>query len=212
MSGHDTIPDDGSFDEIERLLGEMTESDLDVHPPPDDLWASIEREAFGEAVDAPVAPVTHLSSRRRATTVIMSAAAALVLVVAAATVVLVSRGDGDEVVATADLAHDATFDPLGTDAVATASLRNAELSVDAIRLPNVDAVDADLELWLIRPDATGQPADLISLGLVRDGETYTIPDGIDTTLFSVVDISIEPRDGDDAHSGRSILRGALIEA
>jgi hypothetical protein len=39
--------------------------------------------------------------------------------------------------------------------------------------------------------------------------TYAVPADLDPDTYSVVDISIEPRDGDDAHSGRSILRGQL---
>ena len=31
----------------------------------------------------------------------------------------------------------------------------------------------------------------------------------DPTIHTIVDISVEPHDGNDAHSGRSILRGAL---
>jgi hypothetical protein len=36
-----------------------------------------------------------------------------------------------------------------------------------------------------------------------------VPAGLDPSSHYVVDISIEPRDGIAAHSGQSILRGAL---
>ena len=36
--------------------------------------------------------------------------------------------------------------------------------------------------------------------------------GLDPDVYSTVDISIAPRDGDEMHSGRSILRGTLAEA
>jgi len=39
--------------------------------------------------------------------------------------------------------------------------------------------------------------------------TYVVPSRIDPNVNTVVDISIEPRDGDEAHSGDSILRGEL---
>jgi len=35
---------------------------------------------------------------------------------------------------------------------------------------------------------------------------------LDPDVYSIVDIGIEPRDGDVAHSGRSILRGTLTDA
>ena len=74
--------------------------------------------------------------------------------------------------------------------------------------------DADLELWLIEPDADGSPAELVSLGVIdpdRPGD-FAVPATTDPSVFSVVDISIEPRDGVPTHSGRSILRGPLINA
>ncbi len=52
---------------------------------------------------------------------------------------------------------------------------------------------------------------MVSLGDIdEDGaREFEVPAGYDPELYSVVDISIEPHDGDDSHSGRSILRGAL---
>ena len=49
-----------------------------------------------------------------------------------------------------------------------------------------------------------------SLGLLDDAGEYAIPADIDLSEFSVVDVSIEPDDGDPTHSGRSILRGTLV--
>ncbi len=69
-------------------------------------------------------------------------------------------------------------------------------------LPDSDPI----EVWLIRPDLS----DMVSLGLVDDPSApFLVPAGIDVTEFSIVDLSIEPDDGDPTHSGRSILRGAL---
>jgi anti-sigma-K factor RskA len=69
----------------------------------------------------------------------------------------------------------------------------------------------DLELWLIEPDDAANPIDLVSLGLVdpNDPGVFEIPTDYDPSTFSVVDISVEPRDGEPTHSGRSILRGPL---
>ena len=123
------------------------------------------------------------------------------------------------VVASADLAFDPDiFDPIGADADAHVSLLDDEgvlrVAVDDSDLPTPVDEPADLELWLIQPDQTGAVADLVSLGLVDpdDPGSYTVPAGIDPTEFSVVDISVEPRDGDDTHSGRSILRAPLTFA
>ena len=81
------------------------------------------------------------------------------------------------------------------------------VEVDEADLPSVEGAGADLELWLIDPDPDGVPEDLVSLGPldpVSPGPR-TVPASIDPATFSVVDISVEPRDGDPTHSGRSIL-------
>ena len=69
--------------------------------------------------------------------------------------------------------------------------------------------DTYREVWLIRNDA----AALISLG-VLDGDrgSFPIPAGVDLAEYSLVDISVEPIDGDPAHSGDSIVRGELTFA
>ena len=65
--------------------------------------------------------------------------------------------------------------------------------------------DVPIELWLIKPDLSA----MTSLGLIEDVDGYVIPAGIDVAEYSVVDLSIEPNDGDPTHSGRSILRDTL---
>ena len=118
-------------------------------------------------------------------------------------------------VASADLAFAPGFDPAGEDAAASAVLIDADgaesIRIDDDALPFDLDEDASLELWLIEADADGNVVDLVSLGDIEaDGDrTFPVPAGYDPRVFTVVDISIEPHDGDAAHSGRSILRGAL---
>ncbi|MYG91790.1 MAG: anti-sigma factor, partial [Acidimicrobiia bacterium] len=86
------------------------------------------------------------------------------------------------------------------------------IALVAATLPSPGA-DADLEVWLIQPDDQGNVADLVSLGVVSptDPESLDVPPTHDPAVFFVVDISVEPRDGDAGHSGRSILRGELMD-
>ena len=73
-----------------------------------------------------------------------------------------------------------------------------------------DAVgDGYREVWLIRGDASA----LISLGIL-DGEegTFVVPEGVDLSEYRLVDVSVEPLDGDPLHSGDSIVRGELETA
>ncbi|MEM9654716.1 MAG: anti-sigma factor [Actinomycetota bacterium] len=93
-------------------------------------------------------------------------------------------------------------------AAGTAELTDRTLAID---LEGLDPLEgADYELWLL--DLEGDELqDLVSLGLVNEDGTFTVPDGIDLSQFSVVDVSVEPQDGNEAHSGNSVLRGPLSE-
>ena len=79
------------------------------------------------------------------------------------------------------------------------------LTIDVTRPAATDAFE---ELWLINTD--GQR--MISLGVVppTGRATYPVPAGAQgLDGYTVVDISLEPYDGDAAHSRDSLLRGTL---
>jgi anti-sigma-K factor RskA len=205
--------------DIEAILRELDTDDLVLESPPDEVWDRIADQlefddgrhdsrsrGGGTVVAAPF-------GRRRAWMLPLSAAAAVILVVAVA--VTLSRSDSSTTLAHADLEFQPGFDEAGATAAASADLvadDGSELiEIDDASLPFDLDEDAALELWLIEPDAEGNVVDLVSLGdIAADGtRTFSVPAGYDPTVYSVVDISIEPRDGDASHSGRSILRGAL---
>ncbi len=203
--------------DIEAVLRDVTAGDLELLEPPDDVWAAIESATVEDS--GATGAVVSLASRRWAPRrLALAAAAVLVLVVAGAAAVVLTRDDPADVVAAAALAYDPeNFDTLGSQASASAELvveagSHSIVIVDAV-LPSPEA-DADLEVWLIRPDAEGNVADLVSLGVVdpADPGSLEVPAGYDPDTYFVVDISVEPRDGDASHSGRSILRGPLLDA
>ncbi len=72
------------------------------------------------------------------------------------------------------------------------------------------------ELWLLQVDAAGAPVGIEWIGTVDNtatvDQTFEVPAEIDTGLYTVVDVSIEPDDGDLSHSGNSILRGQLTQS
>lgn len=214
----DSVDMDKDLEHIEALLRELTTEDATRFKPPVDLWDLIAAETTD--ADQASASVIDLNSRRRLRMTAVLGAAAAVVVAIAGVVVLGNRGSDDAtVLATAQLSYDpAAFDPQGADASATVSLVKTDgrylIEVDQADLPDPDAGAADLEIWLIHPDADGNPADLVSLGYVdpaKPGE-FAVPDAYDPAEFYVVDISVEPRDGVETHSGRSILRGPLLDA
>ncbi len=203
--------------DLEAMLRDLDAEDLELLEPSEEVWEGIEsaaRAADG-ATGAAGAVVQIESRRRRARRTVLGIAAALVLAAAGVAGYTLTRDDPAVIVASASLAYDAeTFDALGAEAQAGADLiaddgMHSIAIVDAA-LPAPEA-GADLEVWLIRPDDEGNVADLVSLGIVDPDEpgSLDVPTGYDPADYFVVDISVEPRDGDPTHSGRSILRGPL---
>jgi len=72
-------------------------------------------------------------------------------------------------------------------------------------VPDLPAVDGFYEVWIIDTDVEG----MFSLGVVTGDGTFTLPPNVDPGDFPVVDVSVEPVDGDPTHSGQSIWRGVL---
>ena len=216
---HDVGATEPEIARIEALLRELSESDADMTAPPADVWEGIEAAVASRDGEA---EVVVLDRRRRFSSrvVALGAAAAVAALIVGSIAIVAQRGDdGSTVVASAELTYDAErFDALGATATARVSLVDdggtfhVEFDESVLPSPTDDA--ADLEVWLIEPDADGNPADLVSIGLIdpENPGDFEIPAGYDPDVFFVVDVSVEPRDGDAAHSGRSILRGPLIEA
>ena len=219
------MADESTFEpelaEIEDLLRGLDSDQLTLDAPPADVWAAIEAE-LGSDLAAPASAhrggsvVQGAFGRSRWAMPLLAAAAALVLVVAG--VAITRTGSTATTVAVAELAYDPeTFDPAGADAAASARLVDDDgtelIEIDDAALPFDQADDAKLELWLIQVDDSGI-VDMVSLGdIPDDGDlTFAVPAGYDPAVYKVVDISIEPHDGDATHSGRSILRGSLESA
>jgi hypothetical protein len=143
----------------------------------------------------------HRARRGRAGPWLLGAAAAVVAVLAGVVGVGLLAGDDEaSVVARADLeVLEQGVDP-GSARLVDADGRLV-LELDA----ELGPVDGFHEVWLLTPEVDG----LVSLGPVRADGRYELPAGVDPERFSVVDVSIEPLDGDPTHSGRSVLRGPL---
>lgn len=204
---------DDRLEAIEAVLAELDVEDLEPMLPPVTLWAAIERQV----ADRPGATVRSIAPRRRSVGTWVLAAAAAVALVIAGTIVVVGNGTDEPVVSAAVLTFDsAAFDPRGAEASAQARLvkRDGTYTIQLTNTQFPELSDDDLELWLIQPDEAGAPVDVAPVSLIDpDGDgVYEVPAGLDPTTHFVVDISIEPRDGDAAHSGQSILRGALQQS
>lgn len=64
------------------------------------------------------------------------------------------------------------------------------------------------EVWLINVDGKR----MVSLGVLPDGDAgeFQVPRGLLDEGYRIVDISVEPDDGDPTHSGVSLARGELV--
>lgn len=212
---------------IDALLRSMTDDDLEFAAPPADLWNDIEAAVFAdspsdtvgeESGESPTNNVVDITSRFRRRTAFFAAAAAAVVVVIGALVVAASGNDSPsfEVVGDARLDWQEGFVDEGAELTVDATILGTD-SAQAVQL-NAAALPPrageDLELWLIGIDAAGERT-ISTLGIIEsdaDG-TYEVPDDFDSSAFDtvLVDISYEPRDGDETHSGASIVRGEIID-
>ena len=212
---------------IDALLRSMTDDDLEFAAPPADLWNDIEAAVFAdspsdtvgeESGESPTNNVVDITSRFRRGTAFFAAAAAAVVVVIGALVVAASGNDSPsfEVVGDARLDWQEGFVDEGVTLTVDATILGTEsaqaVQLSAAALP--PRAGEDLELWLIGIDAAGELT-ISTLGIIEsdaDG-TYEVPDDFDSSAFDtvLVDISYEPRDGDETHSGASIVRGEIID-
>jgi hypothetical protein len=173
-------------------------------PVPDVPPVPLTARPVTPAPDAPLAPVVPLRPRR--SRLLPAAAAALVvgLGIGAGGVLLTDRGDDGGVPVAA-----AALDPLeGSDASGRAEVVEREDGTRVLRVElSADAPsEGYYEAWLLDESVSG----LIPLGVVRAGtEDFELPEGLDLGEYPVVDVSVEPLDGDPAHSGVSVARGLL---
>ena len=198
-------------DELDALRAIVSQArtlepeDTPVAPPPR-VWEAVVAELGSDAGAQPRTeqPTGRLVGRSR--TLLVAAAATLVGIVLGAglTALLTDNDDdGGRVVARTRLAALPDHSGSGVaSVVGTGSARVLELDVTGLTRGS-----GFYEVWLLDADAKR----LVSLGLL-DGSTgrFPLPPQVDVTRFPVVDVSLEPADGNPAHSGDSVVRGTLI--
>jgi anti-sigma-K factor RskA len=183
-----------------RALGERLGPEaVRWEAPPEQIWDRI----TGGAGDAPAEPARAAHGPRPGgvrSGVWLAVAAALILAVVGVAVLAVASSDGPDVVATSDLV---AVDAPGSGRAEVVD-RDGSYQLE-LETSGIEAGDGFLEVWMIDESTTR----LVSLGPVRADGVYEIPAGVDPRRFPVVDVSIEPADGDPAHSGTSAVRGEL---
>jgi len=149
-----------------------------------------------------------ITGRRRKWWPIVAAAAALGLVVGAGATVIINRNDVQVAASTALSALPGHTGHGTAELLRTPNDPELRVSVDG---PQPADPPSYREVWLINSD--GQR--MYSLGVLPESGTGTYPlptllaNGLDG--FTIVDVSIEPYDGNPAHSRNSQVRGSLPE-
>lgn len=192
----------------DRIAAELDEPSATLAAPTSASDASAVSPAAEDATaGAPVTAIDVAGRRRRRFGVGSLVGASLASAAAAASIaVLVVTQLGSDPRST-EVAQ-ATLDPLQTTvgaARAEVVERDGQrlLVVDVDELPEVDGY---LDVWLLDPDAQ----QMVSLGVMDASTTrLALPGGLDLDAFPIVDVSVEPFDGDPTHSGDSLWRGAL---
>ena len=209
------------IDQISAVVAAArTLTDVDQPRQPDpEVWDRIRDELRQDAVPTPApssaattaATVTSIVDRRRRWSTGLLVAASVLGVVAGGTLALgavamvsddVPAAPVASVVATTSLAalpdHDGTGQAEIVDTPTGQEL--------VVYVSHLTSGEGFYEVWLINPDTF----EMVGLGaLAGDSGRFAIPAGLDLSQYSVVDISIEPFDGDPIHSNDSVVRGEL---
>ena len=137
---------------------------------------------------------------------ISEAAAVIALLGSFAAGRLLPQGDTGSPVATARLTRLPTSPP-SDQATGSAVLRHgSDGYVVDVSTSGMAAPQGFFEVWLMSPDDSG----LVSLGTMSAGQSsasFPVPAGLPLSVYTNVDISDEPVDGNPGHSSVSVLRG-----
>lgn len=184
------------------VVGRSTAQLGELESPPEEVWSGIREELGLRDTEAPT------RAHRGRTRLLVALAAGVALVLAVVGVWSFVR-PAPEPVPLAAAVLDAF--PGHPDAIGEAVvLQDADGSREIrVTLDSSQPGDGFREVWLITADASA----LVSLGVLEGDEaTLPVPDDIDLHDYVLVDVSLEPSDGDPGHSGDSIVRGELTFA
>ena len=184
--------------------------------PPPEVWDRIAAELNLE-VGAREGAAPAAAERSNVVTLHPRWRRGAALAAGAAGLVVVGAGLGGSIAALRDDQPAAPPPPLATAALDPLDTPEASgqadlVQADADRTLEVSVAGLDpqpgsfFEVWLLDPTGTR----LVSLG-VLEGESgsFRLPETLDLVDYPVVDVSIEPYDGNPAHSSVSAVRGTL---
>ncbi len=181
--------------------------------PPPSVWDAIVAELAEDAPAppseplAPVVPLVPSQRWRPATWMLAAAGVGGIVVGGLATAALVTSPSQPAATVQASTALDPLpeWDASGT-AELTVDKSGQQVLVVSVETDPGAVQDGYEEVWLIDREVQG----MVSLGPLEGGTgSFVIPEGVDVGTFPIVDVSLEPADGEPTHSGNSIVRGTL---
>lgn len=203
----------GELAAFEAVVATARSIDVTQAPetPPPSVWHGIHDELGLDHRVETRATVTRLPdrtpSRRWSSSFLVAASAAGVLLGSVVTGLVVQQSVAPDespppVVASAELA--ALPDRAGTG---TAELVTTDSGTQLVLdVSGLSEGEGFYEVWLIDPETLA----MVGLGALPGTRgTFAVPDGLDLTRYSLVDVSIEPFDGDPVHSRDSVVQGQL---
>lgn len=183
-----------------------TEDDGPIVEPPPAVWESIARE-LGSEKPAPV--VVSLDERRPRRRMWLPVAAAACAGAVIGGAVMYGATSAQRSTTPTTVVAAAALEPLAgstargsVQVVSTGSGAKVAVDVSGLATP-----DGFYEVWLLDKEGTK----LIALGVLdgTDKGEFAMPPGVSMADFPVVDVSLEPSDGDPGHSKKSLVRGTL---
>ncbi len=191
---------------VSTTARQVTAGDALVPPPPA-VWDAISAEVGPTRVAALSAVPAAPAPRRRVSWLATAAAACVGLVVGGGAMYAVTSAQGGTAAPT--IVAEASLAPL-PGATATGSAEVVSTSSGPRVLVDVTglaAPDGYYEVWLLDPQGNR----LVALGAL-DGSSrgsFAMPPGVAMSDYPVVDVSLEPPDGNPDHSHHSLVRGTL---
>ena len=201
----------GEIDRTRTLIAgaDQLNGGVELERPPAHVWTAVRAE-----LDADDRPPRVAERRRRPWWQPAAAALAGLAVGVAATVAVVAvRNDDDP---TPSPKPGPTTVARG-DVTPFSSSSTTTGTAEVVRLDGTRKLDVDLsgmprsngayvQTWLFDPKTN----DMIAIGVMdQDSESFPIPASVDLDTYTSVDISLEPLDGNPAHSATSLARGEL---
>ncbi|MET0819939.1 MAG: anti-sigma factor [Aeromicrobium sp.] len=200
----------GEVDRTRTLLAgaDQLTGGVELERPPDHVWEAVRQELAADDRPRPVAA----RPRRPWWQPAAAAVAGLAVGVAATIGVAATNDDGPTPVPKPDPTTVARGDVTPFSAGSTTTGTAQVVRRDGARTLDVDLSgtpaprDDYVQTWLFDPKTN----EMIAIGVMDgDSSSFPIPASVDLDTYTSVDISLEPLDGNPAHSATSLARGEL---